>query len=138
MLVMDRLAREHKDFEEAVLRYQDTNLESRELKSNISVGACKRQTVFVEEVEDEYWKEYRAKDKSSVHLLHQEGDEDNLEQQKEAFMSSKEKVPESESINPRNSWTEEPTNSFQSEIPSSAYGSTPLAGDRLAEVKTLL
>ena len=73
----------------------------------------KKQTVFAEEVEDEYWGEYRAKEKSSNHLLYRDRDDDDLEQRKEAYTASKAaKSPKSEDIN-----TEEPASSSQKEFP---------------------
>ena len=108
VLVAERLAKEHKtpensekDFDEAVLRAQTELPNLRGRKTNETTRSWKRQTMFTEEVEDEYWTEYRTKEKSETHLLYQIRDEDDLEQQKEAYSASKsEKIPKTERVSP--------------------------------------
>jgi len=83
----------------------------------------KRQTVFTEEVKDEYWKEYRAKEKSKVHLLYQDEDEDNFDFIKEAHCSSQREIPKTGHVKPERHQKNEPTNSQNNEPtnPSSEY-----------------
>lgn len=100
VLVTERLASENtqsKDserlcFDEAVL---DSESESHreERKSDVSSTPWKRQTVFIEEVEDEFWKGFNALEKSEKHLLYQEGDEDDNALKREVFMTHKDDLP---------------------------------------------
>ena len=59
------------DFREAVLEGEDTSL-SRECKSNKST-LWRKQTVFMEEVEDQAWLDYKAKEKVTTCLMHEVG-----------------------------------------------------------------
>ena len=83
----DKQGSESSDFHEAVLNEGNDHL-PRERKSGDN-SSWKPQTVFIEEEEDESWSDYRAKEKSTTHLLYQLGDEDDEVLQKEAFSSHK-------------------------------------------------
>jgi len=61
----------------------------RECKFDIPEAPWKCQTVFVEEEEDEFWKDFNALEKSEKHLLYKEGDEDDKTQKKEALSTHK-------------------------------------------------
>ena len=76
------------DFPEAALREEGHSF-SRERKSGADIP-WKRQTVFMEEEEDEFWSSHRSKEKSTSHLLYQVGDKDDEAFQKEASFSHKE------------------------------------------------
>ena len=97
VLVAERLTSENKevsessDFHEAVPR-EGSSAFSKERKSDADIP-WKRQTVFMEEEEDEFWSIHKSKEKSTTHLLYQIGDEDDESIQKEAFLSHKEKSP---------------------------------------------
>ena len=97
ILVAERLSSETKqstdrsDFHKAVPR-EEPNSVSSERKSEDS-PPWKRQTAFMEEEEDEFWSDYRSKEKSTSHLLYQVGDEDDESIQREAFSSRKEESP---------------------------------------------
>ena len=75
---------EQVDFDQAVL-VEEGKCRLRERKSDEPVASWKKQTVFMEEVEDDFWKEYASLEKSERHLLYQEGDEDDEAFKKEAF-----------------------------------------------------
>jgi len=130
VLITDRLAREYKSPEDAEKDFEEAVLQIRERKSNNPTGTWRKQTMFAEEIEDEYWEEYRAKEKSDIHLLYQDGDEDDLEQRKEAYMASEVKIPKFGDVN-----SEESFNSSQREPPPSTSNCSPSDGDRPAEVK---
>jgi len=95
----------------------------------------RKQTVFAEEVEDEYWKEYRAKEKSRTHLLYQVGDEDDMEPHKEANCSSTKEVPKTESVGPEELPMKNSTSSSINEpaTPTSEY--SPSEKTKPSEVK---
>ena len=80
---------EQSGFDKAVL-VSKTESRFGECKSDVPVTPWKQQTVFMEEVEDKFWKEYDALEKSEKHLLYQVGDEDDENQQKEAMAAHKE------------------------------------------------
>ena len=80
---------EQSDFEKAVLE-NESELRSKERKSNETETPWKRQTVFMEEVADEFWEELNALKKSERHLLYQEGDEDDETLKKEALATHRE------------------------------------------------
>lgn len=94
----DRIISENKqgtkssDFHEAVLQ-EEVKPFSRERKSDADVS-WKKQTVFMEEEEDEFWLSYQKKEKSTSHILYQVGEEDES-LQKEAFSSHKRKASSS-------------------------------------------
>ena len=142
VLVAERLAKEHKtsedsekDFDEAVLRAQGEPFDSKERKSDITTSSWKKQVMFAEEVEDEYWKEYRAKEKSEIHLLYQVGDEDDLEQHKEAYGSFKSEVPKTESVSPEEHVKGDSTNPTGNEPTAASSEHSPLGEARPLEVK---
>ena len=82
---------ESSDFHKAVLQEGINSLLS-ECKPDDKTP-WKKQTVFMAEEEDEYWLDYKLKEKLTTHLLYQLGDDDNEFLQKEVFSSSKEKKP---------------------------------------------
>ena len=96
VLVAERLALENtqnKDlersgFDEAVLS-SESKSHPKERKSDVSMAPWKRQTVFMEEVDDEFWKEFNALEKSEKHLLYREGDDDDEALTREAFSTHK-------------------------------------------------
>ena len=99
ILVTERLVSENKqpsessDFHKAVLQEGISSLPTKR-KPNDDIP-WKRQMVFIEEEEDEFWLDYKLKEKSTSHLLYQLGDDDNESLQKEAFLSHKERTPSS-------------------------------------------
>ena len=101
VLITNRLAREYKSPEDAEKDFEEAVLQIRECKSNNPTG-----------------------------LLYQDGDKDDLEQRKEAYMASKAKIPKFGDVN-----SEESFNSSQREPPPSTSNCSPLDGDRPAEVK---
>jgi len=80
---------ERSDFDKAALE-SEGEPHLREHKSKVPVVPWKKQTVFMEEVEDSFWKEFDALEKLEKHLLYQEGDEDDENLKKEALSSHKE------------------------------------------------
>ena len=104
ILVAERLTSENKlssepsDFHKAVPQERISPYQN-ERKSDRDVP-WKRQTVFMEEEEDEFWSDYRLKEKSSSHLLYQVGDDDDEALQKEAFLSHTEKTSSSSKTEP--------------------------------------
>ncbi|EDR09763.1 uncharacterized protein LACBIDRAFT_325548 [Laccaria bicolor S238N-H82] len=100
ILVTERLASETKsssessDFHKAVPQERINSFHSERKSDNNT--PWKRQAVFMEEEEDEFWAEYRQKEKSSSHLLYQVGDEDDESPQKEAFSACTEDAPSSQ------------------------------------------
>lgn len=99
ILIMEQLASENKqaseslDFHKAVLQ-EEIDTFSREHKSDVDTP-WKKQMVFMEEEEDEFWSSYKAKEKSTTHLLYRVGEESNESLCKEAFLSHKKKAPSS-------------------------------------------
>lgn len=59
---------ERAGFDEAVLGENESRL--RERKPNALAEPWKRQTAFMEEVDDEFWEEFKALKKSEKHLLY--------------------------------------------------------------------
>ena len=100
VLVTERLALENgqlketerSDFETAVLE-NASDLHSQECKTSEPEAPWKWQTVFMEEVADEFWEEFSALKKSTKHLLYREGDEDDDVLEKEALTAHKEDGP---------------------------------------------
>ena len=96
ILVSERLASENNqtksseqpDFRKAVLN-NESELSSRERKPDEPVTPWKRQTVFMEEIADEFWEDFNALEKSEKHLLYQVGDEDDEILKKEVFATHK-------------------------------------------------
>ena len=82
---------ERAGFDEAVLGENESRL--RERKSNALAEPWKRQTAFMEEVDDEFWEEFKALKKSEKHLLYREGDEDDVDQDREAMSTHKVNYP---------------------------------------------
>ena len=68
----------------------------RERKSDVPGERWKQQTVFVEEVADEFWEEYNALEKSEKHLLYREGDDDDGTWKREALSTHKENCSSAE------------------------------------------
>ena len=71
------------DFHKAVLRDEDAS-PSRECKSDNDTP-WKKQTVFMEEVDDESWLEYNLKEKSTTCLMYEVGQEEDEPLVKEAY-----------------------------------------------------
>jgi len=88
ILVMEHMISENKqgsqlDFHEAVLWDEDISL-SRECKS-IECTPWKKQTVFMEEEEDESWWEYNFKEKSTTCLMYEIGHKDDEPLKRETY-----------------------------------------------------
>ena len=92
VLVTERMTLENKqrdssDFHKAVLQDEGLPL-TRERKSSDDTP-WKKQTVFVEEVEDESWLEYNLKEKSATSLMYEVGHEDDEPLTREAYSAHK-------------------------------------------------
>ena len=142
MLIAGRLAKEHKmsqnteeDFEEAVLQAQGQTFDSRECKTEDMDKSWRRQTVFSEEVEDEFWESYRLQEKSNIHLLYQLGDEDDADEHREAYLTSKTKIPGTRPVNAEDCRTKESRNFSQDKPSPSSFNYIPLNSNEPAEVK---
>ena len=88
---------EGQGFDEAVLT-SENEFHWRERKSNSPEDPWKRQSVFMEEVKDEFWEEFDSLKKSEKHLLYREGDEDDEVQKKEALATHKEGLPSADPV----------------------------------------
>ena len=99
VLVTERMTLENKqgsipDFREAVLEGEDTSL-SRERKSDEST-LWRKQTVFMEEVEDQAWLDYKAKEKATTCLMHEVGFEYDEPLMREAHSVCQARQPQQE------------------------------------------